>query len=219
MIAHVVGIGGLKTSGKDAFARVLEANHYERRGMSDVLDELLIATDPWVAIDEGEPCWDHPSAILAYNQVAFLPYSMVRKNVEYDEAKKIRDVRRLLLGIGTEGGRTLIDPEVWVTGALRSAGKIAIGNIALGKDTVITGIRYPNELDMIHRLGGTAIWIDRPIITAAHNHMLEAHDPLAVHSSENTLTAADFDIVVLNDGSLDELKAKATSMFLDNDQP
>lgn len=211
----IIGVGGYKTSGKDEFARgLVDGLDYHSRGMSDILDEFLLKQDPFILIRKGEPGWDHPSAAFDSSGHVILPYTLVRAEVSYTEAKKIRDVRRLLQSTGTDAGRTLIHEDVWVSKAIRSAGAIATENRADGYATVITGIRYPNELEMIHEFGGVAVWIDRPIITALHEQALASQDPLAQHSSEVTLGADDFDIVLTNDGTINDLHRLALATAL-----
>lgn len=213
----VIGVGGYKTSGKDEFARFLKPYGYRLRGMSDILDEMLIATDPFVLISvDGEPAGREALERLrnfyTMDTTIITRYSDVRDVMSYEDAKKIREVRRLLQALGTEAGRTLIGPDVWTHGALRSAAQIASANLREGIPTIVTGIRYDNELSMIHGLGGVTVWIDRPEVTTAHGLAILAADPAAVHSSENTLTALDFDYVLTNGGSLDDLRTAAHAL-------
>jgi hypothetical protein len=207
----IVGIGGLKESGKDAFAsRLVRAHGYRIRGMSNVLDEMLLAVNPHIVIREGEPAFDIPTgADVEGRTAAVVQYRDLRAYISYDESKKIRDVRERLQGLGTEGGRELIDEQVWVDLAKQSAGRIADRNWDEGYPTVITGIRYPNEWEMIQKRNGVLIWVDRPEITERHRIAQAKGDSTALHSSENTLTADDFDIVITNDHDLEHLYDEA----------
>lgn len=210
MTMPIIGVGGLKTSGKDAFASVLEKHYgYHRRGMSDVLDEMLKATNPYIRVLPSEPHYGHFEAERVDRGAEFIRYRDLRRRVSYDESKRVQDVRRLLQTIGTEAGRTIIGEDVWTFGAKSSAGAIAKRLQNEGTPVVITGIRYPNELAMIRRLSGIALWIDRPSVTEAHLAAVEAKDPTALHSSENTLTAEDFQAVIYNRGTLEDLEQTA----------
>lgn len=219
----VIGVGGYKTSGKDAFAQALETHeHFVRRGMSDPLAEWALALNPWIRVDAPndepgmaagtatgpfydliETGWprfpEQPSTTL------FMRYEYIAKSFGYDWAKKIPDFRDHLQRNGTEAGRGVIGENVWVDVA---AGRI-MGDLAFGRNVVITGIRYENEISMIRDFGGVAVWVDRPVITKVHEAALACQDPLAQHSSEVTLKAEDFDLVLVNDGTLDDLAAQA----------
>jgi hypothetical protein len=96
--------------------------------------------------------------------------------------------RKLLQLWGTEYRRKQ-DPDYWVK---RLESKLA----GLEK-AVIDDVRFPNEVELIKRLGGKVIRIDRP--------------QLAESSHESELILDDFDgwdDVIVNDGTLGELKEK-----------
>lgn len=60
---------------------------------------------------------------------------------------------------------------------------------------VITDVRFKNEVEFIKDNGGVVILIKRP-----------GFEPSNVHSSENGIE--DYDIVIDNDGTIDDLKKK-----------
>jgi hypothetical protein len=65
--------------------------------------------------------------------------------------------RRAMQALGTEWGRTLIHPDIWVSAWMREA----VWRLQNGQRIVIDDLRYPNELDAILRLGGVTIRIVR----------------------------------------------------------
>lgn len=97
--------------------------------------------------------------------------------------------RYLMQMIGTEWGRNLIDPDIWVKAWLRKVEAIA-------GPVVVDDCRFPNEEAAIRSIGGTLVRITRPgqptIKTSSHES--EAHH-----------IACDFEII--NDGTLDQLYA------------
>lgn len=125
-------------------------------------------------------------------------YAELHQQVGYERSKQVAEVRRLLQVLGTEVGRDMIGADVWVD--------IMAKSIAHEKNAVITGIRFPNELAAIRRHGGELVWIDRPGVGAVNTH-----------KSDNTLTELDFDLVVHNDGSLEDLHTQAKSLIYDLD--
>ncbi len=215
----LIGVGGLKESGKDAFASVLEEkHHFVRRGMSDPLVEFAIAENPWIRISE-----DDPEEIVARTLSPDIEVFSVTSRADahagwlirakdlidwlgYVDAKRIKEFRVYLQKVGTECVREIVGQESWVNVATDRI----MGDIAFGRNVVMTAIRFENELQMIKDLGGASFWIERPEITAKHEAAVAASSGVAQHSSEVTLTAADFPEVVLNDGSLEDLAQIAT---------
>lgn len=176
----LLGLGGLPESGKDVVAdHLVEAHGFVKIGMSDVLNEALIKLNPIVEGKHG----------VAYR------YSTLIDCYGYTKAKaKFPEVRRLLRVLGTEVGRNMLGEDTWVKAV---DAKIYRIGVAGNRNVVVTGIRYRNELEMIKRYGaGIAWWIDRP----NHNTMSE-------HTSDNALAETDFDRTIINNGTLDGLRA------------
>ena len=83
--------------------------------------------------------------------------------------------------LGTEFGRQMIDQNIWVNAWLERARKF---------DAVVADdVRFPNEADAIHKLGGTLILIERPGAVKQG------------HASEGQ--ALDHDGIIPNDGSIE----------------
>lgn len=176
----VIGLGGLLTSGKDAFAdAVVEAfpETWTKIGMSDVLAESMYVLNPWIVDDtlSGR-------------------YADLVDNLGYTEVKRIPEVRRLLQAMGTEVGRDILGEDTWVS----AIGKKIHEARSRGVSVLLTGVRFRNEINALKIMGGLSIWVERPGITKT-----------TTHASENTLTAADFDRFLSNEGTLADLKATA----------
>ena len=61
-------------------------------------------------------------------------------------------------------------------------------------DVIVTGIRFINEVDAISELGGELWWVDR------------GGNPLGeTHASESSVTFEDFDVLIGNTGTIEEL--------------
>lgn len=186
----LVGIAGFMGAGKDAVADFLVENHgYGKTFMSEPLAEALYRLNPWI-----------PG--VSFPERDRMRYQEHVDAVGYTEAKRHPEVRRLLQVLGTEVGRDLIGPDTWTNVASKR-----LDEIRESQGAVITGIRYPNELEMIRQAGGFMVWVDRPEITAARAKQAE----LAAHSSETSVTAADCHYAVLNDETL-EILAKRTAL-------
>ena len=173
----VIGLGGSLRSGKDTAADFLvEDLSFDKLGMSDdSLHQFVMRQNPWIQTNEG----------------FFARYRTIIAEHGYTDAKKIDDLRQFLQLTGTEAGRDLIGENVWVD-IIRN--KI-LASTAPG--VVVTGIRYPNELDMIRKLGGTTIYVTRADSTEHR---------MSQHSSETTLSGKDFDHILANNSTLDDLR-------------
>jgi hypothetical protein len=99
-------------------------------------------------------------------------------------------VRRILQTLGTEWGREQILDEVWVRCWQAQASR---------HDNVVTDdVRFLNEARAVKAMGGQMWKIVRP--SAVHDGM---------HASEGGLDGWDgFDVVIHNDGSLEEFRRK-----------
>ena len=91
--------------------------------------------------------------------------------------------RRLLQELGV-GCRNVLGADVWVDALM---GRIT-------GPTVITDVRFPNEVTAIANHGGIVVRVVRPGVCPARGHI-----------SETSLDDLDLPVIV-NDGSLDELR-------------
>ena len=102
--------------------------------------------------------------------------------------------RRLLQTIGTEWGREMIHPMIWIMATLRRI------DSSESLYHVITDVRFENEAEAIHERGGVVWRIVRP------GAGLRGDD--GGHSSEAGLPDSCVDDEVLNDGDLAVLDAR-----------
>ena len=219
---RLIGLGGKLRAGKDAVADYLEEHHdFVKMGMSDALNDALLKLNPYIPTEriyaDGE--WVIPAGIHRYQDL--------HDEVGYVEAKKNPEVRRLLQMLGTEVGRDMISENVWTD----IAEKRVREHWANGKSVVITALRFPNELDMLERLGGITAWVERPDAQRLSNSSesqdagvtpestteagRSSHRAIHAHASENSVSANDFQEVIVNDADLDALYEKVEKQLLD----
>ena len=219
-MSRLIGLGGKLRAGKDAVGDYLEEKHdFVKMGMSDALNEALLKINPWIPVPSG----------MSDREETFLPYAHIHEAVGYVEAKKNPEVRRLLQVLGTEVGRDMIDPDVWVSIAEKKIRE----HWANGKSVVITAMRFPNEIEMLTRLGGLSVWVERPDAERLSNG-LEAEagrgtsdrvsegltgsqEAIQGHASENSVSSNDFDYVLVNDGTLDQLYRKVEKRLIERE--
>jgi hypothetical protein len=104
-------------------------------------------------------------------------------------------VRGLLRSLGTEWGRELVHPDLWL--ALANQRIDALLAADPGVRIAIPGVRFHNEVESIRSRGGAVAWIHRPGL-----------EPIDEHKSDRVLTAIDCDAVIVNDGTPAELAAE-----------
>ena len=105
----------------------------------------------------------------------------------WDTAKTLfPELRQQLQVIGTEVGRHMIHDDVWVDIALRG--------VLPEDDLVITDVRFRNEAVAIKKLGGQVWRIVRPGVGALNSHI-----------SEHALDDWEFDRIINNDGTIENL--------------
>ena len=192
----VIGIGGRLAAGKDEVADHLVATHgFIKMGMSDPLADALYVLNPRIGI-AGDS--DIVKEQFIFGQL--YSYQDIIDTVGYVEAKTIPEVRSWLQKLGTEVGRDMLGKNIWVKAA-ESRIREQLNN---NQNVVITGIRFPNELEMVNRLGneenwfsGATLWISRPGLSTSKE--------AAQHASEGSVSEFDFQYNISNNGSRNDL--------------
>lgn len=188
---RLIGIGGKLRSGKDTVADYLvEHKGWKKIGMSDALDVALTRQNPYIRIEPGEP-------LNKTKNPKFLPYTEIRKKIDYVEAKTIENVRYLLQTLGTEVGRNLIGRNTWVN----VVDNLIMDHLADGESVIVTGVRFPNEIEMVEKYElGQTWYVVRPEV--------EGEAGINQHASETSVEADNFSVTLDNSGTLDDLYAK-----------
>src|SRR6478735_800868 len=208
-MTQIVGIGGKLASGKDAIADYLVSEYgWVKFGMSDALADALYTLDPWIVTikplkgNSFFKLWRKWFAKEeAFQDIEMIGYAALVDRVGYVEAKTNPEVRRLLQVLGTEVGRKqLSDGDLW-TGIMERKINKAVADGAPG--VIVTGVRFPNEVELFEQIGADTWWVDRPSLKSTVN---------AGHASENSVSAVDFELVVRNDGTLEDLYRKVDDL-------
>ena len=210
----------------------------------------------------GEEWWQY--GLLRENTRKPILYPSKKEDIEkqlkvFNNAKMYINKltpRKLLQLLGTECGRNIIHPQIWVNALFadyKSVGEkcgftsCSTRDIKEGfKDKpkwLVTDVRFPNECEAIKKRGGIVIRVNRPIhlrfpeqwkhfsqaadkdakltenffISWLQTHTLEDWRKLGeslTHSSETALDDYEFDHVIDNNGSLEELVEKVKQLNL-----
>lgn len=149
----VIGLSGLKGSGKDTAARALYDLGWTRAAFADPLRDMLYMLDPLIGDADGT----QPNAMR---------WQEYMDAVGYDQAKKHPEVRRLMQVFGTEVMRQQYGQDAWVN-LMAEKIRREPGNY------VLTDVRFDNEAKMVHAFGGFMVRIERDGLSA-DGHASEA---------------------------------------------
>ena len=110
--------------------------------------------------------------------------------------------RQLMQSMGTEWARNTVHPDVWVKLAEQNLDYMtkALGAV-LG--FVVSDVRFENEAHLIRRRGGTVIHIGRNAAQAVNPHISEAG-----------VTVRQNDLILRNNGTVDEFLRSLEEVFL-----
>lgn len=116
--------------------------------------------------------------------------------------------------LGTEAGRNVFHPDIWV---------ISLLNRAKGKNVVVTDVRFKNEIDYIQDNGGIVVRVKRGEEPSWFNIAKEANagsmlcfDAMCesqIHASEWDWIGCEFDYTIENDGTLQDLGKRVDDLL------
>lgn len=179
----VVGLTGLKRSGKTTAAGALVARGFQVVSFADPVREALAALDPWVG------GYAQLSSLLGWA-------ARVRPDSDPWEVLKVStiypDVRVLLQRMGTEAGRGVLGPDVWVDAWVARVGE---------QPVVAPDVRFPNEAEAVHSLGGVVVRVVRPGLVSDG------------HASEAGIPDGLVDAEVTNCGTVEDLQDKLLAVL------
>lgn len=162
----IIGLCGLAGSGKSEVAKVLlEQGNFERIAFADPMKSMLSA-------------------------VGFTHAQLYGDQKEVEVADLGKTPRQMMQTLGSDWGRNLVHPEIWVNLWLRQV-------MGTKNHVVVDDVRFPNEIETIHGLGGEVWRINRPGI------------PEMGHESERHVTSLAVDVNIFNEHGLQELRHRA----------
>ena len=109
--------------------------------------------------------------------------------------------RGFLQFIGTEWGRRVIDPNIWINAMDEKLSRADTKHISA--NIFVTDVRFPNEADLLRKHGFKIIRISRPL-----EARLAAGASNLDHESETALDNYQFDKVINNDNGYSDLYQK-----------
>ena len=157
----------------------------------------------------------------------------------YEGLELIKPTPRFLMQyVGTNLFRNQLHPEIWVNslmseykplhGYQTTDSKINIGGISIPipvldidkrvfPNWIITDMRFPNEMEAVKKRGGITIRVNRPCDICGGSGYHKMSCPVSKsgeHLSETSLDKAEFDYVIENSGSIEELIEKVRKILV-----
>jgi len=118
---------------------------------------------------------------------------------------------------GTEVCRKAFHDDIWIA-SLENKLRNSRDNI------VISDCRFPNEIESLKQAGGSIVWVQRGTLpdwyedavsaNQGNNVGLNAMKMRKIHASEWAWLGSDFDVVIDNNGSIDDLYRQSASLVV-----
>jgi hypothetical protein len=210
---QVVGLIGLKGSGKDTAASFLKARGFVRVAFADALYQE-VADTYGVQLDllQNRDTKETPLEALALKHCRDSRFIAVCRRLDpygtnEEFLEKWRSPRQILQWWGTDYRRKIDKDSYWLD-LIRG-----IINAYPETDFVITDVRFPNEADFVTALGGKLARIRRPSLDALAALERESSGTFA-HPSETALLDWVTDYEFINeDGNPERLKDEILQVF------
>ena len=196
----LIGIVGLIGSGKDTAAEHLVTQHgYIRDSFAKSLKDAVSAMFNW------------DREMLEGNTESSRHWREQPDTFWSEKFGKPVTPRWVLQHFGTEVMRGNMYDAIWVDSC--------IGRYK-GQNTVISDTRFPNEVKKIREHGGIIILVKRGADPEWFTNYVEGNiEPTGIHSSEYAWAKEEFDYVIENNGTKEQLSAKLDELLVSNKIP
>lgn len=172
---HLIGLAGHIGSGKTAAAAMVPGAH---------------------ALQWADPIYAGLAAMLD------IPEEILRNRANRERPIQVAGLdlvsRQLARTLGTEWGRELVHPDLWVRLAVARMARMAADGQRV---FAICGTRFLNELATVRAHGGEVWWIERP------------GTEQGPHASDRVIVREHCDRVITNDGTLDQLRLQVEAAW------
>lgn len=198
----LIGVTGYAQHGKDSIARFLvEEYGFTQMSFAAPLKQLALLVNPYVGYESFDSDRSLERAIRLAEVVEVLGW---------DDAKtELKEVRRVLQQLGTRA-REVLGPDVWVSAFRKTALDEGLARwtaddeydsyrLDFVKDVVVSDVRFLNEALMIRGQAGLLWRVDR---TGFDNGLGTDHP------SEAAVATLPVDTVIVNDGTLADLRGE-----------
>lgn len=180
----LIGLAGRKGAGKSTLADYLEWHHgFEQNAFADPIKSMLDVLFAHLNMDISEV-----SMKLFHD----------RKDAIDNDNLFGKSPRELMQTLGTEWGRELVHPDLWVKCALADYERVPRYRY------VFSDVRFPNEAQAIRDRGGHILWVEGPCVVNVDDH-----------KSERLIKASNCDHIVSNSfGDIEAFCDNASALIL-----
>ena len=198
----IIGLTGAAGSGKDSVADILVLKHgFRRIAFADALyEEVSTAFNVPIDFLKNRETKEKPSVRLSLGRCMDGEFANVVRLVNHRGNRPIGrstipySPRQILQWWGTDYRRAQCE-TYWID---KVRDRLLSGH---GQGWVITDVRFQNEADLVRELGGRLGLVTRPGVK-----------PVADHVSEAFWQTCNPDILIRNDGDIDDLMADVCAM-------
>jgi len=208
----IIGICGFISSGKDTVADYLQNFHeFRRESFASTLKDAVANVFGWDRVllegrtkearewrEQTDPWWAERLAMPTLTPRWVLQYW------------------------GTEVGRRSFHDDIWIA-SLENKLRNSKDNV------IISDCRFPNEIESIRRAGGIIVWVQRGglpewydsamLANTGNNIGLNEMKIFGIHASEWAWIGTEFDVVIDNNGNIEELYNQTKDLIISNKIP
>jgi hypothetical protein len=203
----IIGVVGFIGTGKGTVADILVQKHnFTKLSFADTVKDATAAIFGW------------PRHLLEGETAESRAWREEKDEWWSEKTGKHITPRNMLQLMGTEVGRDMIDPNIWVYSLER--------RLELYPNVVIADVRFPNEIKFIQSKGGFVVRVKRGpdpewYDTAQSDNVNRFDPPVSqmsiyypsVHYSEWAWIGSIMDYHLVNEGALSMLEADVTHML------
>jgi len=196
----IIGVCGLIGSGKGTVADILVEEHdFKKISFADKLKDAVAVLFGW------------PRNMLEGDTQESREWREQVDEFWTNETGRTITPRLVLQEFGTECMRQGFYDGIWVS--------IVKQQILADPHSnwVIPDTRFPNEINMLHEIGGQVWWVKRG--ETPHGFIDFRQDgimPLSIHASEWAWGQTRFDEEIANNGTLEELRSRVSDLLASN---
>lgn len=162
----------------------------------DTLAKHMVEKYNFKTISFAQPIRDALAAMMGITQEQF--QHPLKEQVITEIGKSPRQMMQTL---GTEWGRQLVNPDLWLILAERKMRQYWDE----GYNVVITDVRFNNEAELVQRLGGVIVLLIRDDGSKTSQ---------TTHASESGISSGFVDRVLLNNSEVADLYAEFDEVFV-----
>jgi len=203
----IIGLVGFIGSGKGTVGDILEQKGFVKDSFAKPLKDACAVIFGW------------PRELLEGDTEVSRKWREEPDAFWSEKFGKTFSPRLALQLMGTEAGRNVFHQDIWVTSLL---------NRSKGKNVVVTDVRFENEIKFIQDNGGIIIRVKRGDEPEWYQDVLNVKagpknmnyslsknklNKLGIHQSETDWIGSEFDYVIGNNGTIDDLGNKVNEVL------